>query len=708
MFKFLLNSGQLFLNILIIGGLLLLLFIWNPMGIFGAKLSLQPTANITLEIREMGELITAEFYGEVITSLDEARVGHFNRELIGNQASMCFRELWECIEELRSFEGMSKEEKEAYVQEGMSRSTKRNLVSRGVRNNTIMDKLEALGDWDEFQVLPLYREVLGYLYEKYQRRGNGIKIPLNERETRQLLISLFEMGEFPELVEDTDDFITAYISLETSTLSRGEARKKLAMVGRGTVKAGFDLTEIDESMYHFNEKAGELHFFGLAPRILNVDINPWFIPERGVPGFDILMASNGINFKDAKKVKEYALRELEASAHRAEILANAEKFGEETFRHLFSLIKETPVKKVYFHHDKIISFAKQIQEDGWIDNREAVRLNQLIREELKIIDSLRMQRQNQTSNRDLADQKWKTLTFLLQRLQQLPYEDHDVNFNCFSTKVSQFLEDEIIDDNELESLAQIGDALRQGGALRDSLLSLWSPGDTLNLQSQYSESLGQIIAGRFMLGMARDTLMVSSDTAAISRFIRDKHVIRNEMEGKDNKLVWLDTLGTTADTLHTYLFPYRGSSRVTEELSRDYGLVSRIDPDKPLEMQGTSGFWVFNPKEEESLFWINSDFTQLLTPYFAKKCVKEFPIGLSSFKVFFSPEQFEEAKGIGSWEVLSESQCEELEAFIGTILDEHKAYSELGPVSRAHHWIMQNINHREGLKERWRKISNSR
>ena len=46
-----------------------------------------------------------------------------------------------------------------------------------------------------------------------------------------------------------------------------------------------------------------IHFYGIKPTVLDVDINPWFIPERKVKGFELVSFSGNVNFEEAKEVK---------------------------------------------------------------------------------------------------------------------------------------------------------------------------------------------------------------------------------------------------------------------------------------------------------------------------------------------------------------------------------------------------------------------
>ena len=75
------------------------------------------------------------------------------------------------------------------------------------------------------------------------------------------------------------------------------------------VKAGYDFGKLDERNFVYDKDKGVIHFFGLSPKILDADINPWFIPELGVPGFEILTGNKNVEFEDVKKVKINAVHD---------------------------------------------------------------------------------------------------------------------------------------------------------------------------------------------------------------------------------------------------------------------------------------------------------------------------------------------------------------------------------------------------------------
>ncbi|WP_157972140.1 hypothetical protein [Pleomorphovibrio marinus] len=706
------HSARFVLDIVLVLAAILLLYWWNPLGIFGGKSKLQPTANLTMEIKEMGELITAEYYGEVIASLSEARVNVLEQSIIRDQADACYGEIMECLKSLKEFESLESKEKEELIsaETRLTGRIKRRVINREVSEHTILEKLNFQEEWEDYLLLPLNQEVLGFLFTNWGPNTGGIKMGLSDREKGDLLFKLY--NDINSAEWDVERFIQSYLSLQQSELPNREARKKLAMVGRGSVKAGFDLTRLDENMYYINDKAGELHFFGLSPKILNADINPWFIPERGVPGFDILMADNGVSFKDAQKVKEFAIQKLTVNAQRADILKNAEEFGGETFKHLFTLITGKEIKKVVFHHDRLIELTQHITNDQFINYEEAKLFEELIQKELRTIDSLKISRENRSSNLQLAETKWNTITKLTQEVRKYPFEELDGNFNYFSTLFYEILRDSLIDDTEQEILEAIFNELKKNEYPPDSLFALWQDKDPVWAKSQFSEGMGNLIAAKIPLGTMKDTLFQNGyqDTAAINNFISTHWILRNNSINGDRKIFWLDTLEAENSLLHHTLFPFHYNPESWKKWNQDRNLVSSHPAPKDTikKVSPAEGkLWLYRKDNPENLYQISLSFRDLFTPYFAEMAQKQglACIGENKFCLFQETSDFQSMNtnpppSLG----MNNTQSEEMDEYINEILKNHQLNLEKGPVSRANAWVFQKLENKVSFNERLQKI----
>lgn len=486
MIRQILNSGRFILEILLVGALIVLVIWWNPLHIFGGKTELQPTANIVSDIREIGELITAEYYGEVLASIDEAQINLLEEEDIRNQGEFLHQEIKTALQNLGNFHTLSVENRLSIGDEdnNLRRRERKRLLVDLVSPKNIIEKLYFLEDWDNTSQMALYDELLNFMGMQAGLSSSGST--LSDKQSRQLLMEWYESPE--NNWWQSDGFVTDYFANRLSSLSRRESRKKLAMIGRGTVKAGFDFTGLGESMYHFNEEVGELHFFGLAPQILNSDINPWFIPEKGIPGFDILTYNGKVDFKDSRKVKIYAVQKLKTNALNAGIIDQAEKNGGITLSRLFSMLTGKEVKKVIFHHDKIIQLTNEIKSDRYISYEEAVHFENNVKLELISIDSLRNASENRYNNRNLAENKWNTLIQMVEQLQQLEFEAQALPYHYYSTFWYRVTKDSLIDQTDWMEIKK--HATHQIADKR--FIPIWAKNDSLWFQSQFSEGLYQL------------------------------------------------------------------------------------------------------------------------------------------------------------------------------------------------------------------------
>ena len=691
MIRQIINSARLIFDIALVAAAILLLYWWNPLGIFGGKAKLQPTANMVTEIVEMGELITAEYYGEVISSIQEARTEELENPEITYQAIDAYEELKEMLLRLAYFDSLTREEKLKTLEADspLKRRERNRLILDPVSRNNILDKLNYREDWEAFELLPLHDQVLSFLYEKINNGTAIIRNNLSNNQTKQLLFELY-----PDHIDrhwDTLEFKNAYRQRKLEDAPRQEGRKKLAMIGRGTVKAGFDLSELRPSMFYVNEQAAELHFFGLAPKILNTDINPWFIPEKGIPGFDILTYSGKVNFKDAKKVKEFAIQKLEVSAQRADILKHAEIFGGETLMHLFSLVTGKEIKKVIFHHDQIIQLTQQIIKDQFINYEEAKLFEERIVEERRIIDSLNRSRENRFNNQQLAKKKWETLIQMTKQVRQLPFESDDLKFTYYSTWVFQMGLDSLISKGELDTLNRTRNWLKSDAHRKDSLLTLWADSDSLNLMDQFSQSVALLLKPSIQVGKIRP-LPDGSDSTD-----QNEEVIQNALHivGKD----------TTDRLLLELLFPFDYNAERWNLLTAKRPIIlssQRMDTTRVLTNEST-GLWVFDKRNNKGDPWKIVDLT--LEDIFNKNL-----LDLSKGQNIILLERdnlilIRESQnlqgdlaitGFPNW--LSQDQREEMTSYLSLLLTQQYSRTHRSPITRVNEWFSSKLQTRNAFK----------
>ncbi len=470
MISLLFGNWRFVLDAVLIIALVVLLFMVNPFGIFGNGLQLGTTANMVTEVQKIGQLVTAEYYGEVISSLDESRLVLIEENNTQQLANDLYREIKYALYDLYQYQQIPKKERrEDFLAEYRRNDGLRRKALQSVSRNNILEKIGFLSLTDSLTKHPFYLQTIEFLWrEKYQNAEKRSWNPDSRAEAEVLLNLYQELATQQQSVEDeafkrylndgfefTASFQDFMFSEQKSELPRAERKKQLAIVGRGWVKAGFDFGQLDENSFYLHEETGDLHFFGLEPQILDADINPWFIPERAVPGFEIIDYQGPVNFKDAQRVKEHCIQKLVFYAHQAHIIQQAQQQGAETLKSFFSLVTGQPIHRVHFHNDVLTQTVKEIARDEYINYYEGILLDSLLAQEGRRADSLNNSLTNRTRNEQLATELDSMRRQSLRRLRKLRFEEAGQLFNYFSTLIHQIGQDSIIDQHERNLLQQV-------------------------------------------------------------------------------------------------------------------------------------------------------------------------------------------------------------------------------------------------------------
>lgn len=449
----LLKNWRFLLDALIVVVVIVALFLWNPFGIFGGKAKLVDTANMVTEIRQIGQLVTAEYYGEVISSLEEARLEFIEDENVRSQAEKVFGDLLLAINELRAFEILPPDQKEKYAENygELKGRDRRRIVRAKLDSKNIREKMEFFALLDDVESEDVFREVFEYWYRRKSNLLGKKNFDFDSKSQDEALAALFfDNSTLPN--DFYDGFMAFYYEARKNEFSKKELRKKIAVIGRGWVKAGFDFTNLDASALIYHENRQEIHIMGMSPSILNADINPWFIPEKGVPGFEILDMNSKADFRDGKIVKQYCVRKLEDYAQRANILQNAERQGEETLKNLFSLLLGKEIKKVVFHHDAFLEKIQDITKDDLISHGELAYFDSAYKAKTRLLDSLDRRSTKDARTKASIEQTSTHLRFAIEKLKRLTVDELGEHFSYFSTHIIAVAQDGTIDSTEWATL----------------------------------------------------------------------------------------------------------------------------------------------------------------------------------------------------------------------------------------------------------------
>ncbi len=720
MISLLFKNWKFLLDAVLIIALVVLIFLWNPFGIFGGGLKLGTTANMVTEVRDIGQLVTAEYYGEVIASIDETRLAFFDRDSLGPQANLMYSDLKHALYNLYQYQQLAKDERIRDYRDNKDLYTDVNFLNWGrvfkqdVDRKNVLDKLNHHNP--QIRSSHLYGEVIEYLWRDKMNNRENASWDVKERHEEQVLFTLYHelvtaqsgnnavafQAYLSQGFDDPQQFNAFYGEDFTSELSRSEQKKKLAMVGRGWVKAGFDFSTLDEHSFYFHEESSELHLFGMEPKILNADINPWFIPEKGIPGFEVIDYNGKVNFKDAKKVKEYCIQKLTLYAHRADIIGNAQRQGEETLKSFFSLLTGKEVKKVHFHHDKLVQVANEIARDEFVNYYEAVLLDSLIAEEIRLIDSLKATRYNRTDNLQKIQLKQNMLKTTLGRLRKLPFEDTGYSFGYYSTIAFRIARDETLDWQEQKEVERVRwNHMQQQTDKLDTLnLDLWYE-DSLSLMMEYNAALGYLIEKCRWIDQKSDTLIVSPDRENWKSGIDSNYFVLDSIWAGDSlQLSFSQTDSLTSPAyLVELMYPFQYDPEAFTRYTRSKTLFGTvISPAQDTTLAANDSLlWVYTNTSQESMQSLHISPGQFLNKYILASA----QAGLQADSLFFvfASSTVKLPQDTSKLESpLNEQQSRELLAYFQLIRSKHEDFRHKGSIVRASEWVQAKLSKRKNLE----------
>ncbi|MGF1636971.1 MAG: hypothetical protein ACFCUU_07855 [Cyclobacteriaceae bacterium] len=697
MIGILLKNWKFLLDVVLVIAIVIAVFLWNPFGIFGGKLKLENTANMVTEVRQIGELVTAEYYGEVIASIDEAQLNIIEDETVQERAKILYNDIIIALENLRKYQKIEVSHRVAEYRQGASFTGWRRIIRHKVDSRNIEDKLNYHGFTDELSTDPLYEVLLAYIWSEKNNIKSWNPNPRNNTEAYYHLYTQLINGELKKKeFSDLDGFMSFYYQNIRSQLSRKERRKKLAMVGRGWVKAGFDFSELDPSSILIYDELSEVHIMGLSPKVLNADINPWFIPEKGIPGFEILDHNGRVNFKDAKLVKQYCVEKLMVFAHRADILKNAELQGEETLKSLFSLLLGKEIKRVVFHSEGYAQKLNSFESDGQMTKLEVYLADSLIIKELSVIDSLKSAKEGRKSNLRIAAQKEKNLKAILHRLQALPVQGMPGRYSYFSKRVLDIAEDGILDSLELEKL----EFWRLDSKNNDQKnienmpypLSYWYT-NTMDYALAYNDAITYLLDQRISEDQWTDTVLNLSEVD--STFLNNTQIMNYQILG-DSVMVYLraDTLG--ANNLIELLYPFYHKSEVAEAFVNSTSEWQKNIDTGCIDLAYQEGIlWlVSNSQNETTACSVAEDMLHLIHHAFHYSLAKHgyVELGKNHFLVQKTDTCLQMELMQNNESLFTDKQIEELEWYVSQLILAHAEEQDKGTLDRVNEWVSNRLD----------------
>jgi|GEM_PF-3498384 len=286
----------------------------------------------------IGELITAEYYGEVLGSLDEVR----------------------------------QETEGKYIEARSKLKSRYNRMKQKADGTKYRRASKALRDWPQ----GFMKDTLG--------------IQLVDRKAYYNTVRARTWDRFYQKFEDN---IEQYLS--TQFEGSFNKRSKLVYIGRGSVKAGFSFDYLDPWLVALDTNR-VIHIFNWDPIMFDVDINPWFIPEDSVFGYELVRmeGEKKLTFKDVTAVKVQCKQRLRDDALTRRIYHLATQNAEETLLGFFELFgirtsafvdealeedQQYQYKSVKIHHGPYFKARKEILVDYIIDEEDVKIIQEFVK-----------------------------------------------------------------------------------------------------------------------------------------------------------------------------------------------------------------------------------------------------------------------------------------------------------------------------------------
>ena len=415
--SFLIKHIRSIIDALIIAALIIAFAIFDPFKWFNTGINIRNTPVSVQSIKQIGQLITAEYYGETIASLPESYMESIDPLVIDSSVQAVFRDL------NRAFPQLRKTDRPGW------------LTFDAIREKNIENRLEENFPWiSRSKIYPL---MMDYLCDSIRKRSTRVY------DRKMVLWKLFDKQKIVEngfKIDSTLKFkgFANYV-INEKKVSFKEQKKNIVYIGRGWVKAGINFGKLQPGDIYYNSDKKTLFVKNCEPEILDCNINPWFVPNK-VKGFELIKQKGKFEnpFAESVRVKKACIEKLRMQAVNSGIINQARENARESLMNLFSLLMNSKVEQVVFSQNKFEQILAEIKKDQKISNQEAQFINELTAKSLEVLDTAfysdyRMQ---------LSD-----LKEFCDGLRSLTYAD--APFNVFSLNLAAFLENESIDSVEL-------------------------------------------------------------------------------------------------------------------------------------------------------------------------------------------------------------------------------------------------------------------
>lgn len=562
MIQFIIKNFRIIVDSLIVAAIIIAFSFWDPLGWFKGKTNIKNTPVSLQSVKEIGQLITAEYFGEVVASLKESMIEDYSGDTVTTEVHELFSNMLASIQILKN--------------EDKDNKTRFFNWKGSIKQSNIANKFA--NRFPVFTENYLYFPLINFLADTLSRSKE-----LNtagEREEQVLWyffgISQEKLDKFNLITENKPGYLrnfkNHYHDYRVDSVRSEKIKKEIIYVGRGWVKAGIDFQHFDQTKFWYDQKSKTIYFRKFEPRILDCDINPWFIPERQIKGFELVVATGKIKkpFEDSRKVKMLCKEKLRNQAIKSGILEQAQTNARLSLQRLFSLLMDEPVNDVIFSSGKYQLLLQELIADSTINETESQLISTIIGKDAHNPDSAWYTNQKIQIN-DLKD--------FCNDLKKIRFDITGKPFNFFSPSLSLFYKDGILKNDDLKKLSATNNNFlinKDSFEMKTKLFKIWcnlSPDfrqvyDFFNTNVQARNYL-QLNPELFSAKNKTQYFLSSNEKKAFLQIIEDK---LNTILPKDpdfEALFWFDDLPDYSASLNQHnfmVFELASVSEVTNEI----------------------------------------------------------------------------------------------------------------------------------------------
>jgi hypothetical protein len=335
--KFITSGVSLIIEAILVIAAVLIFAYFDPFGIFvSSKLTLKDTPAHIREIRSIGELVTAEYYGEVISSYQSIIYIQKEEEITRTKSKLA---------EMDSL-----------------------FIDRLAELSSIEDKKQRKAKFDS--TLDAFKQ-----QDNFDDYLKSVKKQLNLTFLNSLFNQLLATENINKL-KSNKDYLNKLKSEQEKEIikvysKRAVRKPQLILIGRGKVQAGFRFDKLNARNMRIDSLRKRIILFGLRPEILSCDINPWLIPELGIKGFEIVEVNGKAdNPAILYKVKKSCLDTLRANALASDILNIAKTNAEQNLQTFFALLLDDKGIEVKIESDLLSYWMENLGRDSIINPSE--------------------------------------------------------------------------------------------------------------------------------------------------------------------------------------------------------------------------------------------------------------------------------------------------------------------------------------------------